>query len=97
MNRAIAIAALSGALLAAQPVMAESIQVKYDDLDLTTTEGRKQLDQRIDRAAETVCGADESAVGSRIKDRATRDCVKQAKRQIEASLAKITGADKAGG
>jgi UrcA family protein len=97
MNRAIALAALSGALLAAQPLMAESVQVKYDDLDLTTQEGRKQLDQRIDRAAGTVCGADEAAVGSRIQDRETRNCIKQAKRQIEQSLAKITGADKAGG
>lgn len=98
MNRtAIAIAALSGALLAAQPLMAASVEVHYDDLDLSTNEGRQELDRRIDRAAEEACGADESTVGSRIRSRETRQCIKQAKRQIEANLAKITGEDKAGG
>lgn len=94
---AIAIAALSAALLAAQPLAAASVEVRYDDLDLTTEDGRKTLDQRIDRAAEEVCDADELSVGSKIRPREVRDCIKQAKRQIEQSLAKITGEDKAGG
>jgi UrcA family protein len=94
---AIALAALSGALLAAQPVLAASVEVKYDDLDLTTAQGRQALDQRVDRAAEEVCGADEAEVGTRVKSRELRDCIKQAKRQIEQSLARITGEDKAGG
>jgi UrcA family protein len=94
---AIVLAALSGALLAAQPVIAASVEVRYDDLDLTTEEGRKALDQRIDRAAEEVCDASKISVGSKIRSREARECIKQAKRQIEQSLAKITGDDKAGG
>lgn len=94
---AIALAALSGALLAAQPLAAATAEVQYEDLDLTTAEGRKELDRRVDKAAEEVCGAGEVTVGSRVRSRETRDCIKQAKRQIEQSLAKITGDDKAGG
>lgn len=94
---AIALAALSGLLLAAQPVIAATVAVKYDDLDLATEQGRKALDQRIDKAAETVCGADESEVGSRIASRETRACIRQAKREIEKSLARLTGEEKAGG
>ena len=94
---AIAIAALTGALLAAQPVIAASAEVRHDDLDLTTKEGREELDRRVDKAAEEACDANESTVGSRIRSRETRECIKQAKRQIEQGLAKITEQDKAGG
>ena len=88
---AIALAALMGGLLAAQPLLAASVEVQYDDLDLASDEGRKELDRRIDRAAEQVCGADEVTVGSRVRSRDTRTCIKNAKKQIEQSLAKIAG------
>jgi UrcA family protein len=84
-------------LLAAQPLAAASVEVKYNDLDLSTEQGRKELDRRINDAAKDVCGAGEESVGSRVQSRETRDCIKQAKRQIEQSLAKITGDEKAGG
>jgi UrcA family protein len=94
---AIALAALTGALLAAQPLAAASVEVTYSDLDLTTQEGRQALDRRIDKAAEEVCEAGELHVGSRLRPREVRDCIKQAKRQIEANIARITGTKKAGG
>jgi UrcA family protein len=98
MNRSImAIAALSGALLAVQPVLAASVEVQYGDLDLTSEAGRNELDKRIDRAAELACEADVKAVGSRITTREARDCIKQAKQQIEQRIAKLTGQEKAGG
>jgi UrcA family protein len=92
-----AIAALTGALLAAQPAIAASVEVQYDDLDLATAEGKQELDRRIDKAAENVCDVNEASVGTRVRTRETRDCIKQAKRQIADQLASITKPDKAGG
>lgn len=94
---AITTAALAGAFFTAQPAMAESVEVPYEDLDLTTAKDRETLDQRIDKAARQVCGANEATVGSRIRSQEVRACIKQAKQQIEASLAKMGGVKKAGG
>jgi UrcA family protein len=99
---AIAAVALAGTLFAIQPALAsaqetESMAVTYDDLDLTSDEGREQLDRRIDKAAEKVCGADEATVGSRIRSRETRQCIRQAKRDIERNLAAIIEDNRAGG
>lgn len=46
------------ALVAATPAFAEpvSVVVPYADLDLTKDAGRKVLDARIARAANTICG-----------------------------------------
>jgi len=89
--------ALTAGLLAAQPVAAASVEVRYDDLDLTQEEGRKELDRRIDLAAREVCEADVKSVGSRLTTREARDCIEEAKQQIEQRIAKITSQEKAGG
>lgn len=94
---AFALSALAGVLLAAQPAMAESVEVQYEDLDLTTKDGVKELDRRVDFAARDVCGANESTVGSRIMSRETRQCIRDAKRQIEQNIARLTKEEKAGG
>ena len=99
---AIAAAALIGAMLATQPVLAESMEtesvaVTYDDLDLASDEGREELDRRIDKAAESVCGADVAQVGSRIRSRETRQCIRQAKRDIERNIAAVLDDNRAGG
>lgn len=96
-RRAIAIAALSGVLIAAQPASAESVEVQFEDLDLTTPQGRKELDRRIDRAAEQVCGARETTVGTRLRSSETIECIRQARRQTRASMAKLIETRKAGG
>ena len=44
----LAIAAAFGMAIAAQPAFAEAIAVTYQDLDLSTEQGRQELDNRID-------------------------------------------------
>lgn len=94
---AFALSALAGALLAVQPAVAASVEVEYKDLDLTTKEGANELDRRLDSAAREVCGANESTVGSRVMSRETRQCIRDAKRQIEQSVARLTEEEQAGG
>ncbi len=67
-------------------------KVSTSGLDLSTASGQKMLDERIDRVARKICEVDRTVVGSRVKDRAARDCYKKArasaKQQVAAAVAK---------
>ncbi len=93
---ALAFAGAIGFLLAAQPVLAESVTVTYDDLDLSSEAGQKELDHRIDNAARKVCGLDQKDVGSLIPSREARDCYRDARKQIEKRVATLTQTKTAG-
>ncbi|HEX7711665.1 MAG TPA: UrcA family protein [Sphingomonadaceae bacterium] len=90
-------AAAAGALLAAQPAIAESLAVPYDDLDLSTPQGQKKLEQRIDKAAKQVCGVNSAVTGTRLPSPEAHECVKQAKQEIGRKLAALFDRQKAGG
>lgn len=50
---------LMSAAITVEPVgldQPRQVVVKYDDLNLTTIDGREVLDQRLDRAVRMVCG-----------------------------------------
>ncbi len=85
------------ALLAAGPAFAEAVAVTYEDLDLSTEQGRDKLEQRLDRAARQVCGLDDSRTGSRIRSKDASDCYKQARKQLTDSLAAATAQKASGG
>lgn len=54
--------------------------VKYDDLNLTTTNGREVLDQRLDRAVRIVCG---TLTGEPLYMRiVVRKCVSRAAKEV---------------
>ena len=89
----IALAAL-GATLVSAPAFAESISVKYKDLDLSTAEGQRSLDSRIEAAARKVCGFNELTVGTRIPDKEARDCVAEAHRKLQKQVAMLAERDK---
>lgn len=91
-----ALAAVIAGLVAAQPALAETAAVTYDDLDLTTKEGQKELDLRIEKAARDVCGLNEKQVGSMLPTREAKACVKDARKQIEKRVASITKKETAG-
>jgi UrcA family protein len=91
------LAAAAGVLLASGPAIAESIAVPYNDLDLSTAQGQKQLEQRIDKAAKQVCGVNAAVTGTRLPPPDAYRCVKQAKQQIERKLAALLDRQKAGG
>lgn len=63
--------------------------VTYQDLDLSTEEGRTELARRIDNAAKTVCGVNEREVGSNIMSRESRACYRNAKRELERHFAQV--------
>lgn len=102
MKTGIFAAAGIGALLLATPAMAGDTKkqdsvVMYDDLDLSTEEGRKELDQRIKIAARKNCGMDRHSLGSRSKSREQRRCVAAAIKQAETALAPMIEEQRLGG
>ncbi|MBV7258597.1 UrcA family protein [Erythrobacter crassostreae] len=91
---AIAAAAL-GLAVTATPAMAGSKDVPVEKistegLDLDTPAGQKMLDRRIDRAARSVCNANQARTGTRLKNVQARACVAKArasaKRQVTAMI-----------
>jgi UrcA family protein len=67
---------------------ADSVAVHFDDLDLTTAAGKAALDRRIESAVRMVC-ASQAATGTRIASRqGLNSCRAEARRQIDAQLAK---------
>jgi UrcA family protein len=72
---------------------AESVEVRFYDLDLSTEEGLKTLDRRIDNASRDVCNANIPVTGTRIVRQAALDCVDKAKaganRQVAALIESV--------
>lgn len=102
MLKTISIAMAGAALLAAPAISAQEGEarttgVAYSDLDLSTEDGRDELDRRIDKAAKEVCGADEVQVGSRMASRESRRCYRNAKDQLEQHFAEVIEDQQNGG
>ena len=64
-----------------------SVTVRYSDLNLDTAEGQKKLEQRIDRAASTVCGLDAIKTGTILRSHQAMACYRQALRDVRSSVA----------
>jgi UrcA family protein len=61
-------ALVSPAAAATVTAPSESIDVRYQDLDLSTESGQKALRRRIEKAAEAICGEAKSRdIGVRMK------------------------------
>ncbi|MBO6609421.1 UrcA family protein [Altererythrobacter sp.] len=103
MNKGILAAAGMGAMIIAAPAVAgtntqdSNSVVTYEDLDLSTSEGRKELDQRITIAARKNCGVGRHTTGSRTISREQRRCVASAERQAKNALAPIIEEQQLGG
>jgi len=84
-----AAAALSMAA-AASPAAAKDVAVSYQDLDLSTQEGRDVLARRLDSAARQACGyGDAGVTGSRMQSQSARTCYAKAKSNSRDTLAAI--------
>ena len=66
-----------------------TVGVSHADLDLSTEEGKEELERRIDQAAKQACGFGEAQVGTLIRTREQRSCYRQAKRQFDRHFAQI--------
>lgn len=83
----------------AAPLAAEPMQFKIEhrDLNLSTAEGQKALDRRIDRAARQACGVDSRSTGTRIRSREARECYRDLKAQAYKQFAARFGEQVKGG
>jgi len=66
-------------------------------LDLNTPEGQRMLDQRIERAARSVCQVDDVPTGSRIRSMAARECLAKARASAQRQMASIVENQRRGG
>ena len=100
MNKAFAAIAALGLVATAAPAVAQEgadIIVTYDDLDLDTAKGQKELDRRIEKAARQVCGLDRQRTGTRMRDRQTTECLAHARNSTrEYVAAAVASAGKGG-
>ncbi|GAB4473730.1 MAG: hypothetical protein OHK0018_04030 [Erythrobacter tepidarius] len=81
----------------AQPIEQMSLRVPISDINLATAAGQKALDNRIERAARTVCRADSPVTGSRVLTQERRDCLAKARADARQQVAVITGDRQRGG
>lgn len=77
------------------PAFAKEVEVRYSDLNLSTPEGQKKLDRRIDTAARTACGMNTSTTGSRLRSADATECYAKAREDVRNQVAGAV--DKAGG
>lgn len=84
----LAAALAAGALLATPAVAAqgETVSVSYSDLDLSTEEGQRTLERRLNNAAEEVCGIDHRA-GFALPTSESRRCYRETVERFEQEIA----------
>ena len=74
-----------------------SVGVRYGDLDLTSAQGQRQLDIRLERAAREVCGLDRKVVGSHLRSQHSRECYQEARRTLDQQYAQLVSRKSAAG
>lgn len=94
-------AAALGVALLSGPAMAEgqkpTTQIEYRDLNLSTSEGQKALDRRIEVAAKQICRFNEQTTGSHVKSPDRMACVKAAKASAKQQVAALIERERLGG
>ena len=92
---------LAVAIVLAAPVAAndevQTIGVRYGDLDLTSAAGQRQLDLRLERAAREVCGLNDHVTGSHLRTQNSRECYREARRNLDRQYAQLVSRKAASG
>ena len=88
-------AAITPALAGQTQLM--SIAVSTADIDLATAEGQRTLDQRIEKAARTVCRTTSVTTGSRILSRESQTCLTMARSAAREQVAVLVAEHQRGG
>ena len=94
---ALALATAVLAVPAAAADQAPSVAVHYGDLNLTSEDGQRQLDLRLERAAREVCGVNEKATGSHLTSQHSRVCYREARRELDQQYAEVVSRKSAAG
>jgi UrcA family protein len=100
MTHALAALGLAGAAITpalAGEMVPMAIKVTAADLDLSTAKGQKMLDQRIEKAARTVCRTTSLTTGSRILSQEAKTCLAKARSDARVKVAALTEAQQRGG
>lgn len=95
-------AAALGLMMAATPAAAgvqkgESIDIEYRDINLTTIEGQRVLERRIDNAARQVCRTEEHRIGTRLRSAERAKCFAKARATAKSQMASIISEVQRGG
>lgn len=92
----ITILALSAlALAAGAQASANSIEVRYDDLNLASVSGQKALERRIESAARDVCEVNVQRTGTRILPPDVRNCHAAARASAKQQMATLVNRETA--
>jgi len=68
-----------------------TVELKYDDLDLTTAQGMAQLDKRVQRAAKQVCTSYQITTGSIRTATVDEKCYMEALAKLQDQVAALPG------
>lgn len=99
-------AATLGLAVTATPAFAGPIDVRAEvpvekvslkGLDLESSEGQKMLDQRIYRAAKSVCQVHQAQTGTRLGGTQARACVAKARASAKRQVASVMESTRMGG
>lgn len=74
-----------------------SLTIETSDINLATPGGQKLLDQRIERAARTVCRTTDLKTGTRVMNREARACLAKARVDARQQVATIMESRQRGG
>jgi UrcA family protein len=66
---------------------ADSVQLKYDDLDLSTAKGQAELSKRVDDAARQVCAAGSVRTGTILRSKAENECYRDTRAKLRERFA----------
>ncbi len=76
---------------------ARSVEISAAGLDLSTPEGQRMLDQRINQAARKVCGYDKVRTGTRIRSHESVECLAKARASAKSQVATLIADQQRGG
>jgi UrcA family protein len=87
-------AALAASTLIVTPAIAAeaegaTIAVRYSDLDLSTQEGQRALERRMENAAEQVCGIDRRTSGNVLPSNESLRCYRETVKNFEREIAAV--------
>lgn len=100
MTHALAAIGLAGAAFTpafAGEVEPMSIKVTAADLDLGTAKGQRTLDNRVEKAARTVCRVNNLTTGSRILSQEAQACLVKARSDAKRQVAVMISDQQRGG
>lgn len=69
---------------------AASVELKYDDLDLSTAAGQAELSKRVDDAARQVCSANAVKTGTILRSKAENECYRDTREKLRERFAALS-------